>query len=91
MGEAPRWLYLLPGVPSGWTENTSAILWARVLDALGTSRLAAEEADLQSCEGRGGDGAQSRTTCPSLMDGSDHLGNMVGPSPGCPRHFASRG
>jgi hypothetical protein len=61
MGEVPRWLNLLPGVPSGWTaENTSAILWARVLDAFGTSRLAAGRRlvlVLQSHEGRGGDGA----------------------------------
>jgi hypothetical protein len=25
------------------------------------------------------------------MDGSDHLGKTVGPSPGCPWHFATRG
>jgi hypothetical protein len=35
--------------------------------------------------------AQSVAMRPFRSDGSDLLGKTVGPSPGCPRHFATRG
>jgi hypothetical protein len=58
--------------------------------ALRVSRLGGASPRSSKLRGARRRGAQSRTTCPSQMDGSDLLGNTVGPSPGCPRHFASR-
>jgi hypothetical protein len=45
----------------------------------------------QSHEGRGGDGAQSRTTCPSRRTTLNFPDDAVGPGPRFSQHFASRG
>jgi hypothetical protein len=64
-------------------RSLSTILWARVLNAFGTSRLAVGRRlvlVLQSFEGRGGDGAQIVHHV-SLFDGRlKMLREVVGPS-----------
>jgi hypothetical protein len=72
---------------------TSTRLWARVLDTLGTSRLAAGRGWSSILKVTRGEEARSLIAhhVSLWMDGSDHLGKTVGPSPGCPRHFATRG
>jgi hypothetical protein len=95
MGEAPRWLYSLPGVPSGWTaEISSAILWAQALDAFGTSRLAAGGVSPSALKLRGA----RRRWSPiahhvSLRDltALTSPDTFVGPGPRFSRHFVSRG
>jgi hypothetical protein len=69
MGEAPRWLYSLPGVPSdGRLRSSRQDCGPESRMPFGTSRLAAGRRlvlDLQSCEGRGGEEPNRAPRVPS--------------------------
>jgi hypothetical protein len=78
----------------GWTtEIPSAMLWAQAGMSLAPrdSRLGRGWSSIFRVA-RGEEARSLIAHHVSLwMDGSDHLGKTVGLSPGCPRHFATRG